>query len=63
MQREVVMTAPSELRSTHSYVTMDVPPEFYDLVHQKLLDAGYDHAVNDKEGELDMHGIALVKQP
>jgi hypothetical protein len=62
MQREVVMAAPSELRQTRTYVTMDVPPELYDLVRQKLLDAGYGHAVDDKEGELDMHGIALVKQ-
>jgi len=40
---------------------MDVPKEFYDLVRQKLLDAGYGHAVNDQDGELDMYGIALTK--
>jgi hypothetical protein len=41
---------------------MDVPAELYDLVRQKLLDAGYDHAVDDQAGELDMHGIALAKE-
>lgn len=48
------------VRQTHTYVTMDVPAELRALVRQKLLDAGYDHAVDDKAGELDMHGIALV---
>jgi hypothetical protein len=55
------MPSPSELRQTHTYVTMDVPKVFYDLVREKLLAAGYDHAVDDKEGELDMHGLALVR--
>jgi hypothetical protein len=50
------------IRQTHSYVTMAVPSEVYELVRQKLLDAGYEHAVDDKEGELDMHGIALTKE-
>jgi hypothetical protein len=56
------MPAPSELRQTHTYVTMDVPAEFYDMVRQRLLDAGHDHSVNDADGELDMHGIALTKE-
>jgi len=49
------------IRQTHTYVTMDVPVEFYNYVRKRLLDAGYDHAVNDEQHELDMHGIALVK--
>lgn len=48
------------IRSTHTYVTMEVPPELYYLVRQKLLAAGYDHAVNDEARELDMHGLALT---
>ena len=51
----------SDLRQTHTYVTMAVPPEVYELVRRNLLDAGYEHAVDDKQGELDMHGIALTK--
>lgn len=50
------------IRATHTFALVDVPPEFYALVRQKLLDAGYDHAVDDKEGTLDMHGLALVKE-
>lgn len=56
------MTAPRELRQTHTIVTMDVPAALYDLVRQKLLDAGYGHAVDDREGELDMHGVALTRE-
>jgi len=49
------------LRQTHTYAIMEVPSELYDLVRQKLLDAGYAHAVDDRDGELDMQGIALVR--
>jgi hypothetical protein len=47
---------------TYTVVTMEVPPEFYDMVRQKLKDAGYDHAIDDKEGILDMTHIALVRE-
>lgn len=45
---------------THTFVTIEVPPECYYLVRSKLLAAGYDHAVDDKNRELDMHGLALT---
>ena len=45
---------------THTYVLMEVSDEVYAEVERKLRDAGYDHAIDD--GELDMHGIALVKE-
>jgi hypothetical protein len=46
----------------------DVPPEFYDYVRRKLVEAGYEHAIHhDGGGEgaetLDMHGIALRALP
>jgi hypothetical protein len=44
---------------THTYVLLDVSKAAYDEIKQKLLNAGYDHAINDA-GEIDMHGIALV---
>ncbi len=50
------------LTQTHTYVTMDVPPEVYALVRQKLLDAGYEHAVDDEQHQLDMRGIALTAE-
>jgi hypothetical protein len=48
------------IRQTHTYATMEVPPELYYLVRKKLTDAGYSHAINDKDCELYMQGIALV---
>jgi hypothetical protein len=50
------------MRQTHTYVTMDVPKAVYDIIREKLLAAGYEHAVDDREGELDMHGIALTRE-
>ncbi len=50
------------LTQTRTYATMDVPPEVYALVRQKLLDAGYEHAVDDEQHQLDMHGIVLTAE-
>jgi hypothetical protein len=41
---------------------MEVPKEVWKLIRIKLRDAGYDHAIDNDEGTLDMHGIALVVQ-
>jgi len=50
------------MRTTHTYVLMDVPKEFFELVQKKMQDAGYDRALIDEDGQLriDMDGIALV---
>ena len=45
---------------THTYALMDVSPEIYYEIRARLLSAGYDHAVDDKERRLDMEGIALI---
>lgn len=49
---------------THTYVTMEVSQAAYDEIRQKLVDAGYQHAIHDHNFQidecLDMHGIALV---
>ncbi len=50
---------------THTYVTLDVPQEFFDLVKERMEAAGYDHAFHDHgDGNIriDMHGIALVAE-
>lgn len=49
---------------THTYALMPVTLATYEEVKRKLKDAGYDHALGP-DGELDMHGIALVleKEP
>ena len=46
---------------THTYATLEVSAEAYAEIKSKLLAAEYQHAIND-EGEIDMHGIALVKE-
>jgi hypothetical protein len=47
---------------THSYALLEVSQEAYDEIAKKLREAGYDHAFMD-DGEVDMHGIALVPKP
>lgn len=58
---------PSDMRQTHTYVTLDIPREFFELVRQRMDDAGYDHLlIKEADGKvvrIDMHGIALVLQP
>ena len=45
---------------THTYVTLEISAAAYDEIAAKLLKAGYSHCFND-DGEIDMHGLALVK--
>jgi hypothetical protein len=50
---------------SHTYATMAVPKRLFDIVKEKLTEAGYEHAIIDRHDsgvitELDMHGIALV---
>ena len=47
---------------TYTYVLMGVSPQCYQEIRDRLLAAGYSHAIN-REGELDLHGIALVPEP
>jgi hypothetical protein len=49
------------LRQTHTYVTLEVSEMTYAEIAGKLRIAGYDHAF-DCNGEIDMHGLALVKE-
>jgi hypothetical protein len=47
------------IRQTHAYVTMAISRAAYKEIYDKMEAAGYEHAIND-EGEIDMHGIAVV---
>jgi len=50
------------IRVTHTYAILDVSPELYTEVREKLEAAGYQHAFHDREDGgpvIDMHGIAL----
>lgn len=52
------------MRHTHTLVQMTVPRYVYELIKEKLLEAGYDHAVMDHRDDnmLSMHGIGLVAE-
>lgn len=54
------------LRSTYSYVVMDLSPAAYDEIRQKMLEAGYHQAVHggmdDGRVVVDMHGIAVARE-
>lgn len=51
------------LRQTHTYVELSVPKEVFEYVWIKLDEAGYQHALDEKEKAIDMQGLALVPEP
>lgn len=48
-----------DIKQTHTYVTLEVSQAAYNEIATKLREAGYDHVFGD-DGEIDMHGLALV---
>lgn len=52
------------IRTTYTYVLMDVSPDTYYEIYDKLSEAGYDHCFHSDNGHivLDLHGIALRKR-
>lgn len=46
------------MRSTHTYVVLEISQDAYDEIRAKLRAADYHHAFMD-DGEIDMHGIAI----
>ena len=44
---------------THTYALLEVSNAAYQEIKRKLVDAGYSHAIHS-DGEIDMHGIALI---
>lgn len=44
---------------TRTYTLLEVSSSTYAEIKAALQDAGYAHAIN-KEGEIDMHGIAIT---
>lgn len=46
-------------RQTHTHANLEVSQAVYDEIAGKLRAAGYDDAFG-RNGEIDMHGIALV---
>ena len=54
------------LRSTYTYVTLEVSPETYYEIYDKLAAAEYDHCFHESDSTgtplIDMHGLALVRE-
>lgn len=53
------------MRTTHTYVVMDVSANAYAQIHEKMVAAEYHHAIH-KDGDeevIDMHGIAVKSLP
>jgi len=50
------------IKQTHTYTLLELSDQAYDEIAIKLRDAGYDHAFT-KNGEIDMHGIGVVRTP
>jgi len=50
------------MRSTHTYVELEVTPHVFDEIRTKLEAAGYQHAFmgTEERPAIDMHGIGLV---
>lgn len=49
------------LRTTHTYVELDLSPAAYDEIRAKLEAAGYDHCFIRGEETIDMHGLAVTR--
>lgn len=49
------------MRTTRTFATMEVTAAVFAEIKEKLLNAGYGHAIDDHDGveTLDMHGIGL----
>lgn len=60
VRRKIRAFAPQRGGMTHTYVELEVSAAVYDEVAKKLRDAKYDHCFQ-KDGAIDMHGLALVK--
>lgn len=50
--------------STYTYVILDLSPDAYREISEKLRAAGYDQAFHKSDGRqvIDMHGIAVADE-
>ena len=48
---------------SHTYALLEVSAATFVEVLHKLREAGYDHAIDERLGEIDMHGLALQAPP
>jgi hypothetical protein len=50
------------LRTTYTYVTLEISPAAYDEIAGKLKASAYDHCFGE-DGAIDMHGLAITRGP
>lgn len=52
-----------QLRTTHTYVVMEVSPSAYEEIRKQLKDAGYAQAFHFQDGveQIDLSGLALQR--
>lgn len=52
------------IRTTHTYVILELSKPAFKEIEQKLMDAGYQHAMHEDDGRtvIDMHGIAVADE-
>lgn len=49
------------MRSTHTYVILELSESAYREIREKLESAGYQHAIASN-GTIDMHGIGVAPE-
>lgn len=54
------MNTRPRLRTTHTFVSLEISPAAYDEIRAKLLEAGYEDTFID-ERTVDMHGIGVTR--
>ena len=53
------------MRTTHTYVLLELSQAAYDEIYEKMLRAGYQHALHKSQADpyetIDMSGIAITR--
>ncbi len=44
---------------THTFVIVEISKDAFQDIKKQLMDAGWRHQIMEKEGIIDMHGLAI----
>lgn len=50
------------LKQTHTFVDLELSAQAFAEIKAKLLAAGYEHAIDEREQRIHMHGLAVVAE-
>jgi len=50
------------IRTTYTVAELEVSEDIWTTIWSKLVDAGYEHCIDEDNGCIDMSGIALVME-